>query len=148
MQVPYQIARRYLFGKKSTNAINLITGISVLGIAIGTTALILILSVFNGFEELTKRHLDAYNPDYKIVLANGKFFEASEEKLDSLRGINGVVGCSRVLEEVAHFEYNSRQQIGIVKGVDENYLDVTQLHNAIRAGDAFFGMMTHEYLQL
>lgn len=138
MRISFQIALRYLFGKKSTNAINLITGISVLGISIGTAALILILSVFNGFEQLTKKHLDAYNPDYKLIVKKGKFFTPEDEKLTQLSLIPGVISLSKVLEEVAHFEYNSRQQIGIVKGVDENYLKTTDLNEAIKKGEAIF----------
>ncbi len=136
MNVAFQIARRYLFGKKNTNAINYITGISVLGIAIGTAALILILSVFNGFEALTKKHLDAFNPDIKITSRLGKFFDERPEYMEQLGAIDGVQNFSKVLEEVAHFEYNSRQQIGIIKGVDNNYFEVAALDQAIKKGKA------------
>ena len=125
MNVSFQIARRYLFGKKSTNAINIITGISAIGIAIGTSALILIMSVFNGFELLTTSNLDHYNPDYKITLNEGKFFEIDEEAFQKLEDLPGVVAVSKVIEEVAHFEYNSKQQIGIMKGVDTKFNQVT-----------------------
>ena len=134
MRVPLQIARRYLFGKKKTNAINYITGISVIGIAIGTSALILILSVFNGFESLTKKYLDSFNPDILILPVSGKYFELSEEQEDGLKSIGEVDSYSRVIEEVAHFEYNSRQLIGIIKGVDNNYIDVTSIDEAISSG--------------
>ncbi len=134
MNVSFQIARRYLFGKKSTNAINIITGISALGIAIGTAALILIMSVFNGFELLTTSNLDNYNPDYKISLNEGKFFKLDTEILVQLESLPGVVSVSKVIEEVAHFEYNSKQQIGIMKGVDTHFNEVTDLNNALREG--------------
>jgi len=136
MNVPFQIARRYLFGKKSTNAINYITGISVLGIAIGTAALILILSVFNGFEKLTTSQLDHYNPDLKIEAAEGKFFLLSDSLLTALSGSPGVEAVSRTIEEVAHFEYNSRQHIGVIKGIDEDYVKVSNIDQAIEEGRA------------
>jgi len=138
MRVPYQIARRYLFGKKSTNAINIITGISVLGIAIGTASLILILSVFNGFESLTRDFLDKFNPDYKIEATTGKYFEWTPDIEHAIEHADGLVGYSKIIEEVAHFEYNSKQQIGIVKGVDESFLEVTDFHRAIKEGEASF----------
>lgn len=133
---PLQIARRYLFGKKSTTAINYITGISVLGIAIGTTALILILSVFNGFESLTKSYLDSFNPDLKITLKEGKFFKVTEDDLLAFEKLEGVVSVSRVIEEVAHFEYNSKQRVGVIKGVDDVYLAVNDLEQTIIKGEA------------
>ena len=138
MQISFQIARRYLFGKKSTNAINLITSISVVGIAIGTAALILILSVFNGFESLTKKHLDAFNPDFKIISKEGKFFEMEDDILSGLKKHPGLLGYSKVIEEVAHLEYNTKQQIGIIKGVDNYYLNTTNLDDAIEKGQALF----------
>ncbi len=134
MNVSLQIAKRYLFGKKSTNAINLITGIAILGIAVGTAALILILSVFNGFKLLTKNHLDHYNPDLKITPIEGKFFAVDDDALAKLENLSGILGVSRVIEEVAHFEYNSKQQIGIVKGVDDSFIEVTDLNEAINEG--------------
>ncbi len=138
MRISYQIAKRYLFGKKSTNAINLITGISVLGISIGTAALLLILSVFNGFEKLTKEHLDSFNPDYKVVSKKGKFFKIDDELLRRLDQLPEIHSFSKVIEEVTHIEYNSRQQIGVIKGVDNHYLQTTDLVKAIRTGKADF----------
>lgn len=134
MNVSLQIARRYLFGKKSTNAINLITGISVVGIAIGTTALLLILSVFNGFEALTKSQLDHYNPDLKIEATQGKFFTVSDSLMTAAQGISGVAAVSRTIEEVAHFEYNSRQHVGVMKGIDPDYVDVSNIDEAMVHG--------------
>ena len=134
MNVSLQIARRYLFGKKSTNAINLITGISVVGIAIGTTALLLILSVFNGFEALTKSQLDHYNPDLKIEATQGKFFTISDSLMTAAQDIYGVAAVSRTIEEVAHFEYNSRQHVGVMKGIDPDYVKVSSIDKAMVHG--------------
>ncbi len=121
------IARRYLFGKKSTNSINIITGISILGISIGSAALILILSVFNGFEGLLSGLFNAFNPDIKVVPIEGKYFEASDDLIKKLSEVEGVVAVSRTIEEVALFEYKGIQEIGMIKGVDEAYKDVTHL---------------------
>lgn len=134
MNVSFQIARRYLFGKKSTNAINLITWISIVGMAIGAAALILILSVFNGFEGILANLLQAYNPDLKIKPEKGAFFEVDDAMLEKLRGINGVFQVSRVIEEVVLFEYDGSQEAGYIKGVDENYKDVTDIESTIIRG--------------
>jgi len=124
-----------LFGKKSTNAINIITGISVFGIAIGTTALILILSVFNGFEELMKKYLDAFNPDIKISLKEGKFFYPDEELINSIYNIDNISSVSQTVEEVAVFDYKENQHVGIIKGVDEYYADVSGLNSVMFRGE-------------
>ena len=121
------IARRYLFGKKSTNSINIITGISILGISIGSAALILILSVFNGFEGLLSGLFNAFNPDIKVVPVEGKYFEASDELVKQISEIEGVQAVSRTIEEVALFEYRGIQEIGMIKGVDDAYKEVTRL---------------------
>lgn len=138
MSLALTIAWRYLVGKKSTNAINLITGISVVGIAIGTAALILILSVFNGFEGLMKGYLDKFNPDIKIVPKEGKFFPRSEIWMKQLNAVDGISSYSQVIEEVALLEYGDKQQVGIIKGVDEKYIAVTSIERAVREGEVKF----------
>ncbi len=134
MRLPFKFARRYLFGKKSTNAINIITGISLLGIAIGTAALVLVLSVFNGFEDLITGLFGQFNPDVKVSAAKGKSFTVDTVLLDDLREIEGVKHLSLSLEEVAVFEYKSNQDIGLVKGVDEYYKSVTGIDTTVREG--------------
>lgn len=134
MSLPFQIARRYLFGKKTSSAINLITGISVLGISIGTAALILILSVFNGFEGLIAGLLNDFNPDLKVTPIEGKYFEISDDDLATLKSTEGVETISRTLEEIAFFEYKGSQIVGAVKGVDEYFLEVSQIDSAIHFG--------------
>ena len=109
MGLSFNIARRYLFGKKSINAINIITGISVFGITIGTAALILILSVFNGFESLISGYFNAFNPEIKMLPAKGKSFELKDEMLIKLDSIDGITAYSKVLEEVVMFRYDGIQ---------------------------------------
>lgn len=134
MPLAFQIAKRYLFGDKSSSAINWITGISVLGMSIGTAALILILSVFNGFEGLIAGLLNDFNPDLKVTPIEGKFFSLNDEELASLKKIDGIHSVSRTIEEIAFFEYKGSQIVGAVKGVDEDFLKVSQLDSAIHFG--------------
>ena len=138
MPLALSIAYRYLFGKKSTNAINVITGISVLGIAIGTAALIIIMSVLNGFEQVTRSYLDTFNPDVKIVPAKGKFFYNDEDWIVQLSEIEGVEVYTQTIEEVVLLEYGSKQHIGIIKGVDENHNDVIGLQPSMVGGTIDF----------
>lgn len=134
MNLPIHIARRYLFAKKSTNAINIITSISVLGITIGTAALILVLSVFNGFEDLILKLFSNFNPDVKVTPAQGKTFYPDSIALDEIRNLEGVEFVAQSLEEVAFFEYKKNQDFGIVKGVDTLYVSVTSIDSTLREG--------------
>lgn len=134
INLPLKIARRYLFAKKSTNVINVISGISVFGIILGTAALILILSVFNGFEDLIMGLYNSFNPDAKITLVEGKVFHPDEKKLAQLRDLDEVTYVSTNVEEIAFFEYQGGQDFGIIKGVDEYYNAVTHLDSALIRG--------------
>lgn len=134
MNLALKIARRYLFAKKSTNIINLITGIAVLGLAMGTAALILVLSVFNGFEDLITSLYSNFNPDVKITPLHGKTFVMDEATLNKLRRLEGVAHVSQTLEEVAFFEYDNKQDFGILKGVDDQFAKVTGIDSTVREG--------------
>ncbi|NNE30104.1 MAG: FtsX-like permease family protein [Saprospiraceae bacterium] len=135
MNFPLRVARRYLFAKKSTNAINVITGISVLGIAIGTTTLVLVLSVFNGFEDLLTGMFNSFNPDIKVTASVGKTFSPDSAQMAKIKGVPGVLAISKSLEEVAFFEFEGNQDVGILKGVDDDFLDVVPLDSVIREGE-------------
>ena len=145
MNLSLKIARRYLFGNKSNNAINLISGISVLGITIGTAALILILSVFNGFEQLLTSLFSTFNPDIKVVPAKGKTFTIEDELMQKVIETGGIALVSQTLEEVAFFEYKGSQDFGVVKGVDENFSKVTGIDSTIREGRITFQNGESEY---
>ncbi|MDF1866080.1 MAG: ABC transporter permease [Saprospiraceae bacterium] len=134
MNLPLKIARRYLFAKKSTNAINIITGISVFGIAIGTAALILVLSVFNGFEDLITALFSNFNPEVKVELVKGKSFEPDSSKIAQIKNLEGVAVLSKSIEEVAFFEYRKNQDFGILKGVDDNFTKVTGIDSTVFEG--------------
>ncbi|MBK7936218.1 MAG: ABC transporter permease [Lewinellaceae bacterium] len=134
MNFPLLIARRYLFAKRSTNAINIITGISVFGIAIGTAALLLVLSVFNGFEDLLSGLFGHFNPQIKVTPAKGKSFAPDSLTLSRLRGLPGILLVSETLEEIAFFEYEGSQDFGVLKGVDELFARVNDIDSTVREG--------------
>lgn len=134
MNLSLKIARRYLFAKKSTNAINIITGIAVFGIAVGSAALVLVLSVFNGFEDLISGMYSNFNPDVKVLPAKGKTFAVDSVLLSDLYEIDGIAFISQTLEETAFFDYKESQDFGTVKGVDAFYKNVTGLDSTVREG--------------
>ncbi|MBK7358405.1 MAG: ABC transporter permease [Saprospiraceae bacterium] len=129
-----KIAVRYLFSRKSSQAIHWITGISIIGIAVGTAALILVLSVFNGFEELLSGMFSKYNPDVKIEIKQGKTFKEDSSKLFQLTQVPGILRYTKTLEEIAMFQYAEAQEFGVLKGVDSNYVTVCSVHDAILEG--------------
>ena len=119
MKLSVYIARRYLLGKKSQNAINIISGISVLGITTGTMALVIVLSVFNGFDSIVKSLYNTFDPELKISAVEGKTFYPDPVKIQAIRSLPGVAVLSEVLEENVLLLYNEKQHIATVKGVDE-----------------------------
>ncbi len=142
MKLILTIAARYLFGKKSTNAINIITWISIIGMSIGTAALILILSVFNGFESLLTDMLSNFNPDIKVTLAEGKFMHRDSVDSGRILAVNGVEAVAFTVEETSFFDYKGSQEVGIIKGVDREYIRVTGLDTSLITGSARFGQET------
>ena len=122
MNFPFYIAKRYLFSKKSHNIINIISGISVAGVTVGTLALIVVLSVFNGFEELVKSLFNTFNPDLIVTVREGKTFCTNDLPSERIKNIPGVVSFSEVVEENALLKYKTEQNIVTLKGVSEDYL--------------------------
>lgn len=135
MNFPFYIAKRYLVAKKSHNVINIIASISLTGIAIGTMALIVILSVFNGFDNVVRSLINSFNPDIKITLVEGKTFAPDNELLNRVRSIKGVASLATVLEDKALLRYDERQTIAIVKGVSQDYADISGIDSMIVEGD-------------
>lgn len=135
MQLIYKIVRKYLFSRKSSQAIHWITGISIFGIAIGSAALILVLSVFNGFEDLVSGFFSKHNPDIKIIARGQKHFLEDSVKLEALIHLEGVKNLSRSFEEVAMFQYAGGQEFGILKGVDDKFVSVSRVDEGIIEGD-------------
>jgi len=134
MDLSLRIARRYLFAKKTTNAINIITGIAVFGIALGTAALLLILAVFNGFEDLITQMFSHFDPELQVTPGRGKVFVVNSAQLARIRGLEEVAEVSRTLEEIAFFEYKDEQDFGTLKGVDEFFSRVSGVDTMVREG--------------
>jgi len=134
MNLSLYIARRYLFAKKSRNAINIISGISVVGVAVGTMALIVVLSVFNGFDELIKSLYSSFDPELKITPVTGKTFNPDSYEFQLVRKHPGVLALSETLEENALLKYGDRQYIATIKGVDDHFTDVTGIDTMIVDG--------------
>lgn len=131
----FLFAWRYFKAKKTTNAINVISWISILAIVIGTAALILVLSVFNGFEGLVKSLYSSFYPHLKISPASGKQLVLTSEQLQKLKSIGGIAHLSLVVEEKALLKNGEYQSIIQLKGVDEHYTDVTTVADHIVKGD-------------
>lgn len=131
MNLPFKFARRYIFSKKSTNAINIISSIAVFGIAIGSMALIIIMSVFNGFEGLLGNLIGSFKPDVRITAVEGKVFVSDSSMIQQIRLLDGVHSVSQSLEEIALFEYEGVQNIANIKGVDANYTQVTAIDTCL-----------------
>jgi len=136
----FYIATRYLFAKKSRNAINVISAVSVAGVTVGTMALIIILSVFNGLEELVNRIFNAFDPDIRISASEGKVFTPDEALLARLDSLDGVISYSMILEENSLLKYGERQYIATVRGVDTNYSRVTRVDSTMIDGE--FSLMS------
>jgi lipoprotein-releasing system permease protein len=134
LNFPLFIARRYLFAKKSQTAVNILTLVAVLGVSVGTMALIIILSVFNGFEKLILSLFNSFNPDLEIRAAEGKTFDIDSLSIDEIRKIPGVLHISEVLEETALITYKEKQHIVTLRGVDDEYVNITGLDTMIYEG--------------
>jgi len=129
------IAKRYLFAKKSRNAINIISAVSVAGVSVGTMALIIILSVFNGLETMVSAIFNTFDPDIKITAAEGKTFIADTSRLKLLAKVEGLSCYSLTIEENALLKYGSRQTIATIKGIDENYAMVSNIDSSMFEGE-------------
>jgi lipoprotein-releasing system permease protein len=130
------IARRYLFSKKSHHAINIISGISVVGVAVATMALVCTLSVFNGFQELVADLFTAFDPQLRVTLCEGSTIP-DDEALQRLQESDVVDVCTRVLEGQALVVENGQQQVVTIKGVDDNVSEQAHLED-ILYGDGSF----------
>ena len=136
---PFLFAWRYFKAKKSTNAINIIAWISITAIIIGTAALILVLSVFNGFEGLVKSLYSSFYTDLKISPASGKIITVTPEQLQKMKGISSIKNFALVVEEKALVQNGENQSVIYLKGVDENYRYVTGVADHIIAGEYDLG---------
>ena len=131
MNFPFYIARRYLFSKKKHNAINIISGISVCGVALATLALVCTLSVFNGFQEMVAGFFTDFDPELKITPVRGKVFDPHTALFAQLRDMPEVDICTEVLEENAMVQYKDRQAMVVIKGVEDNFRQLTSIDSLL-----------------
>ena len=134
LNLAFYIAKRYFKSKKSHNVINIISMISVVGVTIGTMALIIILSVFNGFEKLVVSLFDSFNPDLQITLREGKTFSGPDIPQRLLKEIPGVVYLTAVMEENALMRYKDKQTIVTLKGVGPDFQRMTGVDTMMAEG--------------
>jgi lipoprotein-releasing system permease protein len=131
------IAKRYLFTKSSSNAINIMTIIAASGVVIAATALFIVLSGFGGLKEFSLGFSSFVDPDLKVLPAQGKSFILTETDSTSLANIEGVATFSKVIEERVFLEFDNKNLICTLKGVDTNYLNVTEIDSMISQGQWF-----------
>lgn len=137
MNFPFYIARRYLFAKKSHNVINVISAISVAGIMLASFALICTLSVFNGFHELVESLFRDFDPELKVVSTNRKFFSMDDERIGKVLDLDLIDVYSFTLEEQALISYKSKQQITMIKGVDDSYHDLVGIEKLLKGNGIY-----------
>ncbi len=136
MNISVYIAKRYLFAKKTHNIINIISIISVVGITIGTAALIVVLSVFNGFENLVVSMFNSFNPDLKVEVNVGKNFTEQQIPFDKIYVIPGVAHVTKVIEENALITYREKQYIATVKGVSQEFYQTSRIDSMMIEGSS------------
>jgi len=127
----FYIAKRYLFSKKSHNAINVISGVSVCGITLATLALVCTLSVFNGFQDLVTTMFTAFDPELKITAVSGKVFDGQDNRIQSLKQMPEVEVFSESLEDNVMVQYKDRQAMAVIKGVEDNFSQLTAIDSIL-----------------
>ncbi len=131
MNLPFYIARRYLFSKKKHNAINIISAVSVCGVALATLALVCTLSVFNGFQDMVAGFFTAFDPELKITVREGKVFDPHESRVAQIRAMPEIEVWTETLEENAMVQYKDRQTMAVIKGVEDNFEQLTAIDSLL-----------------
>ncbi len=131
MNFPFFIAKRYLFSKKSHNAINVISAISVCGVALATLAMICTLSVFNGFQDMVATFFTAFDPQIKITSVKGKVFDGSEPVFAEIKHMPEIAVYSESVEDNAMVQYKGRQVMAVIKGVEDNFDKLTPIDSIL-----------------
>lgn len=145
MHLSYFIARRYLFAKKSHNVINIISLISAIGIAVGSCALIIVLSIYNGFEEVVRSMYDRAMPDISITCDSAKYFRTDTPAFDDIRSMQSVSLYTESIEETVFLTYDREEGTAVLKGVEQAYTENPELLSCIVDGD--FALMHGEVAQ-
>ena len=146
MNVPFYIAKRYLISKKSHNVINIISWVSVTGIGVGTLALIIVLSAFNGLQTLVEDLYASFDPDIKITAVTGKTFHISDFPKEKIASRKDVVFCLESIEDVALFKYSDKQTVATLKGVEPSFYKMTGLDSLMFDGKVSFDEEENHYL--
>ncbi|WP_137401970.1 FtsX-like permease family protein [Echinicola rosea] len=139
MNLSFFIASRYFRSKKKRNFINILSRIAMIGVAVGTMALVIVLSVFNGLEDLIRGLYASFDAPLKIELVKGKSFEAGDDFLDSLRDVEGVEAITEVIEDNALLKYGEDQMVVTMKGVSDEFLDEERFERGYFAGEMTLG---------
>lgn len=137
MKTELFIAKRYLFSKKSTNVINVISGISIVGVVVATMALIVVLSVFNGFHDMVASFFTQFDPQIEVVPAKGKTAPADDPVLEAIRQLPEVEVASECVEDQALAIYRDRQAMIMVKGVEDNFSQLTHINDILYGEGSF-----------
>lgn len=131
MNFPFFIAKRYILSKKSTNAINIISGISVIGVTIATMALVVVLSVFNGFHDMVASLLTNFDPQLEIVPVKGKTIVCDDHVITKIKKLDDVEVATECVEEMAMAVYNGKMMMVTMKGVEDNFADLTHIQDIL-----------------
>ena len=131
MNLSLYIAKRYLFSKQRHQVINIISAVAVAGVALATAAMICTLSVFNGFRNVVADQFTALDPDIKVVPAVGKSFSSATAEFDSVRSLSQLAVVSFSVEDKVMAQYNGRQVMATLKGVEDNFVELTDIENAL-----------------
>ena len=131
MNLPFYIAKRYLFSKKSHNAINIISGISVCGVSLATLAMVCTLSVINGFQDMVATFFTVFDPEIKVTAAMGKTFDVNDDRIKQLRSLPEIAVFTETLEDNAMVQYKDRQMMATIKGVQDNFEQLTSIDSVL-----------------
>ena len=145
MNLSYFIARRYLFAKKSHNVINIISLISAIGIAVGSCALIMVLSIYNGFEDVVRGMYDRAMPDIAVTCGSSKYFRTDTEAFDAVRSMSSVASFTESVEETVFLTYDREEGTALLKGVEQSYTENPEIQSCIIDGE--FTLMHGEVAQ-
>lgn len=137
MNFPFYVARRYLFSKKSTHAINIISAISMVGVAVATMALVIVLSVFNGFHDLVASLFTSFDPQIEISPAKGKSAPCDDPILTKVLALPDIDVATECVEDIALAVYNGNQKMVRIKGVDDNFTELTHINDILIGNGQF-----------
>ena len=137
MNLSLYIAKRYLFSKKSHQVINIISGVAIAGIALATAAMVCTLSVFNGFQGVVADQFTAFDPDIKVTAAQGKIFFTNSPEVEAASNAEGIELVSFSVEDKALVEYGGKQVMVTLKGVDDNFSQLTDIERVLHGNGEF-----------